>query len=389
MKTIYLSFILLLLVFSSCSEKELQPISSSLGKPGVVTDVVVEPSAGGATISYKIPNSEDLLAVKCLYTLPNGKEQEATASFYENELLIQGYNDTAEHTAVLYAVNRAQELSAPVEVKFHPLESPLNKSTKTVSIDADFGGARFNWRNPEKVPLNVEFFGPDSLGQMSMLKVLTTDIDKNTYTIRGYDPKQYKFSMVMSDNYNNYSDTISAEITPMFEEKLDKRKMSVMNLGNDKSLTNWEGMDAFILDDDHSTFGYFGANTLPGASMTFNLGAVAKLSRFVVHQRANTGYYQHGNPKKMEIYTCDHKPGQDGDWSEWTKVMDCELVKPSGSPGNTITDLDMETAKNGHEFSFDISLPATQYIRFVILSAWDGTTYCNIADLDFYGDIHK
>ncbi|WP_455787585.1 DUF4959 domain-containing protein, partial [Parabacteroides goldsteinii] len=136
MKTIYLSFILLLLVFSSCSEKELQPISSSLGKPGVVTDVVVEPSAGGATISYKIPNSEDLLAVKCLYTLPNGKEQEATASFYENKLLIQGYNDTAEHTAVLYAVNRAQELSAPVEVKFHPLESPLNKSTKTVSIDA-------------------------------------------------------------------------------------------------------------------------------------------------------------------------------------------------------------------------------------------------------------
>lgn len=118
-----------------------------------------------------------------------------------------------------------------------------------------------------------------------MLKVLTTDIDKNTYTIRGYDPKQYKFSMVMSDNYNNYSDTISAEITPMFEEKLDKRKMSVMNLGNDKSLTNWEGMDAFILDDDHSTFGCFGANTLPGASMTFNLGAVAKLSRFVVHQQ--------------------------------------------------------------------------------------------------------
>lgn len=82
MKTIYLSFILLLLVFSSCSEKELQPISSSsLGKPGVVTDVVVEPSAGGATISYKIPNSEDLLAVKCLYTLPNAKNKKLQLLF--------------------------------------------------------------------------------------------------------------------------------------------------------------------------------------------------------------------------------------------------------------------------------------------------------------------
>ena len=47
---------------------------------------------------------------------------------------------------------------------------------------------------PEKVPLNVEFFGPDSLGQMSMLKVLTTDIDKNTYTIRGYDPKPVSYT---------------------------------------------------------------------------------------------------------------------------------------------------------------------------------------------------
>ena len=48
MKTKYLSFILLLLAFSSCSEKELSPISGSLGKPGIVTDVTVEPLAGGA-----------------------------------------------------------------------------------------------------------------------------------------------------------------------------------------------------------------------------------------------------------------------------------------------------------------------------------------------------
>lgn len=67
----------------------------------------MEPSAGGATISYKIPNSEDLLAVKCVYTLSDGKENEVMASYYENKLLLQGYNDTLEHTAVLYAVNRA------------------------------------------------------------------------------------------------------------------------------------------------------------------------------------------------------------------------------------------------------------------------------------------
>lgn len=390
MNTKYLTFILTLLFLSSCSEKEQLPISASLGKPGVVTNVVVEPSAGGSSISYKIPDSEDLLAVKCVYTLFDGKEKEVTASYYENKLTIQGYNDTLEHTATLYAVNRAQELSDPVVVKFRPKESPLSKAIKTVTIENDFGGARFNWRNPEKEPLNVEFFGPDSLGQMSMLKILTSDIEKNTYSIRGYDPKLYKFSIVMSDNYNNYSDTISAEVLPMFEEILDKRKMSVMNLANDKSLTNWEGKDSYIIDDDHSTFGCFGANALPGAPMTIDLGAVAKLSRFVVHQRyfPNT-YYSHGNPKTMEVYICDHKPDQSGDWSEWTKVMDCEIVKPSGSPGSTVTDLDLETAKNGHEFTFDLALLPARYVRIVLLTAWGGTTFSNIAELDFYGDVQE
>ena len=216
MKTKYLSFLLLLLVFSSCSEKELAPISGSLGKPGIVTDVTVEPSAGGATISYNIPNSEDLLAVKCIYTLSDGKENEVMASYYENKLLIQGYNDTLEHTAVLYAVNRAQELSDPVEVKFYPLESPLSKAIKTVRIKADFGGANFSWGNSDKVPLNIELLGPDSLGRMSTLNILTSYIDKNTYSVRGYAPELSKFSMILGDNFNNYSDTISAEVTPLF-----------------------------------------------------------------------------------------------------------------------------------------------------------------------------
>lgn len=393
MNTRYFKLILLLPFLFSCSEKEQLPISESLGKPEIVTNVVIEPVAGGAAVSYKIPNSEDLLAVKCVYTATNGKEYEVTASYYENKLLIQGYNDTLEHTATLYAVNRAQELSDPVEVKFTPLESSLTKAVKTVTIEQDFGGARFTWRNPEKAPLNIEFLGPDSTGQMSTLNIMTSDVDQNVYNIRGYAPVLNNFSMILSDNYDNYSDTITAEVTPLFEEKLNKKNMRVMNLANDKSLTNWEGRDAYILDDDHNTFGCFITNALPGAPATFDLGTVAKLSRLVIHQRiynfgANIAY-GHGNPRTFEVYVCDHKPDQSGDWSEWTKVMDCEIVKPSGSLGSTVTDLDMDVAKNGHEFSFDLSQVPVRYVRLVFMSAFGGATFSNIADVDFYGSIEE
>lgn len=392
MKIKYLSFTLLLLAFSSCSEKELSPISDSLGKPGVVTDVVVEPSAGGATISYKIPNSEDLLAVKCVSVLSNGIENTVTASYYENKLLIQGYNDTLEHTAMLYAMNRALELSDPVEVKFRPQESPLNKAIKTATIKADFGGASFSWRNSDKVPLNVEFLGPDSLGRMSTLNILTSDIDKNAYSVRGYAPDISRFSMIINDNFNNYSDTISAEVTPLYEEKLDKKKMRVMRLESDASFAEWGCLDGHMIDDDLSTFGHTPNNALP-AAFTIDLGSTTKLSRFVMHQRSsNNGssiYYAHGNPRKMQVYTCDHEPNKKGDWSEWTKVMDSEIVKPSGSPGTTVTDLDTETAKSGHELSFELSQPPMRYIRIVVTSTWGGTSYAHPAELSFYGEGQK
>lgn len=194
MNTRYLKFTLLLPFLFSCSEKEQLPISESLGKPGVVTNVVVEPTAGGAVVSYKIPNTEDLLAVKCLYTTTNGKEYEVTASYYEDKLAIQGYNDTSEHTATLYAVNRAQELSDPIEVKFTPLESALAKAIKSVAIEQDFGGARFSWRNPEKAPLNIEFLAPDSTGEMSTMNIMMSDIDENVYNIRCYAPEPKNFS---------------------------------------------------------------------------------------------------------------------------------------------------------------------------------------------------
>lgn len=384
-----LSFILLLMLLISCTEKVLSPISESLDKPGVVTEVVTKSIPGGVIVSYKIPDSEDLLAVKGVYKLTNGKEYEVTASYFEDQLMIQGYNDTLEHTITLYAVNRAQEMSEPVIAKFHPLESPISKAIKSVSIEPDFGGARFNWLNPDEAPLNVEFIAPDSLGRMTVSKIMTTEIDSNTYSIRGYQPKLTKFTMLISDNYDNYSDSISAEVIPMYEELLDKTHMVVMRLSNDANLTNWDSRDNFIIDGDVTTFGHSANNSLP-AAITIDLGCVAKLSRFVIHQRYyEDKYYTHGNPKKMEVYACDHTPNQNGDWSEWTKIMNFEIVKPSGSLGNVTTDLDMEIAAQGHEFMLPLEQKPVRYLRFVILNTWGGTTFTHPAEFTFYGQVQN
>lgn len=392
MKIKYFVWLTLSLTALSCSEKQLEPITSSLGKPGVVSDIKLEPVPGGVLVSYRIPNSEDILGVKGVYTLADGKEHETTASFYANSLLLQGYNDTLQHEAQLYAVNRAQETSDPVKISFRPLESSLSKTAKTLSIISDFGGAQYNWKNEDKSPLTMEFLVQDSIGRMQTMKIITTQSDSSRQSIRGYKPEARKFAAIIRDNYGNASDTIYPQggtIVPLFEEKLNKRGMTVLKLSNDASFTNWEGMDSYLIDDDHGTFGHSANSSIP-APFSIDLGKMAKLSRVVMFQRKySDSYYNWGNPSTFTVYGCPAKPAQSGDWSEWTKIMECEIVKPSGSPSGIVTDEDIVMAEVGHEFAFDLSQKPLRYIRIVITSTWGGTTFSHPADVDFYGEVVK
>jgi hypothetical protein len=378
----------LLLALAACSEKELTPISKSLGKPGVVTNIEQEAIPGGVRLTYLIPQTEDILAVKAVYTLSNGKTYESVSSYYENTLKVEGFNDEKEHTLTLYTVNRAQELSDPATVKFTPLESPLSKVVKTVQIVSDFGGANFSWINVDRAPITFELMAQDSIGQMLTMNVVTSEADTANRTIRGYAAVPWRFATIVSDNFGNASDSIfpPSILTPLFEEQLSKTKMSVMKLSNDANFTNWEGMDNYIIDDDLTTFGHSPNNSLP-APFTLDLGVKARLSRVVfMNRNMNDSYYSWGNPKRMEVYVCFDTPSSSGDWSEWTKIMDCEQIKPSGLAGTTMSDEDVTYAEAGFEFLFPLDMPPVRYIRVTVLETWEGTTFTHPAEVNVFGE---
>jgi hypothetical protein len=389
MKNIFYLLLFFFLTLVSCAEKELLPISKSLGKPGVVTNVVTEALPGGVEVSYLIPKTEDILAVKAVYTLTNGQTCEVVTSYYENSLKILGYDDQKEHEAKLYTVNRAQELSAPVSFRFTPLESPLSKVIKTVNIISDFGGANFSWVNEEKAPITFEFIAQDSLGQMLVRNVYTSEAESAGRSIRGFAAVPWRFATIASDRYGNKSDTIypPSILTPLYEERLDKTKMSVMKLSKDANFTNWEGMDFYLIDDDKSTFGHSPSNSMP-AAFTIDIGRKAKLSRVVLFNRLfNSSYYSWGNPKRLSVYVCHTTPSSSGDWNEWTHIMDIEQMKPSGSAGTTMTDEDRDFALDGFEFPFPIEMSPVRYVRIKVNETWTGTTYTHPAEVDIYGEV--
>ncbi len=83
--------------------------------PGVVSNIKVTNLAGAALITYTLPDNENLLYVKALYTL-NGQQKEVKVSMFQKKLLVEGFGNTEERNIELYAVSRSEVASEPVSV---------------------------------------------------------------------------------------------------------------------------------------------------------------------------------------------------------------------------------------------------------------------------------
>lgn len=385
--------LLSVLFLTACSEKEILPSTPSNGKPAQVTGVEQVAVPGGVTVRYRIPDDENILGVKAVYTISNGETIEKMASFYNDEMTLEGYIDEEEHTALLYTVDRSMALSDPVSVTFRPERSALSKAAASMTIERDFGGAQFTWTNEDKGLLYLDLLSADAQGRIIPMKVLTTSSEAGMQALHGYDTEPRWFAAVFRDRFGNASDTIfprnelgeRMKIVPLYEEKIDKSGMSIMLLNNDVSFTK-EGTNENLIDDNYENYGHTDYSGCLPAAVTIDLGQMVKVSRLVINARPYNGsYFSWGNPRLFSVFTCDHRPAQDGDWSEWDKVMDCEVVKPSGLEGKD-TDEDLAAGVSGAEFSFPLEAGPTRYLRLNVTRVWTNNTFCHIAEITVYGD---
>jgi len=391
----FLLAMVVIMMTCACEEKKLEPISSSLGKPGKVEILEEESIPGGITVIYRIPESEDILSVVAEYTLSNGKKYESEASYFENTLTISGYNDhTREYTANLYTINRAQKRSDPVTIRFTPGESALSKVSNNMEITADWGGPRFSWINEDKEPLIFEFFATDEEGNFRALRVLGSMLEATNFALRGYDPKPQRFAVVIRDYWDNASVMIEETLTPWLEEKADKSKMRIMGLSNDAPWNMWGSNSNFILNDISNQFGEF--EPIP-ASVTFDLGVTLKLSRIQHFHRIGSDFpnpLERGNPKRYQLYGYYGAgvPSPSGDWSEWTLLLDHEEMLPAsgGKVSSERTDEDMAIVREeGQTAEIPLSAEPTRYLRMRVMQTWGNTTFASITRLDFYGEIQN
>lgn len=395
-KIVYL--LLLQLVMISCHESFIGQPPTNDNRPNSIKNPAIAPIPGGAIITYDLPDDADLLSVRAEYTL-HGKPVNTEVSIYTNELKLEGFGNTELQTVNLYTVTRSFVKSDPVKVSFHPLTPPVTTITESVSMREDFGGVQLKWENESGTELAVYLLAEDFLtGEMETADILYTKQEKGLYSLRGFDNTERTFGVCFRDKWDNYSDTILAKVTPLYEIQLDKAKFKQGKLPGDNisqinnSWAFWRLFDDKLDDLGWSTIGGNGGKPAP-IRYTIDLGVVSKLSRYKIYQRLDYEY-RHFSPKKWKIYGTNHiDPAHekdleyfDGDkyQKDWVFMGDFEIIKPSGD-GEQITNEDKETALAGHEFVFDLNLPPVRYLRFEQYETWSGGLEVNYREITIWG----
>lgn len=398
-KNILFTTITGLSLLAGCQEaKIIGPVSNDKTIPGKISDVTVENISGGAKISYTLPKSEDLFYVEADYEIRPGVKEQAKSSYYNNNIVIQGFGNTEPHDVHLYAVTRAEKKSEAVTVIIHPLDPPVKTAYASLSYEKTFGGIHASFTNVTESDLVANVMYKDSTGAWIEYDKFYSSLTANDFSVRGLPSVPTTFGVYIKDRWDNHSDTLVETLTPIFEMELNKDKFTDMSSylpGTPSPYSGSYHMEK-LWDDNLGSMYHTTQNVSDGAGFplhfAFDLGEKTQLSRMKLWPRQGDWAYNHGNVKDMEIWGTNDDPSKWNPFSfnTWVKLGEYHCFKPSGEPVGTNTDADIQLSVAGQEVEFPISDPPVRYIMFNVIDSWTNPPnspggFVHIAEVTFWG----
>jgi len=392
LKYIYIAFLAIALIASSCEEDKHGPLNGDAPAPGPVRDVQVKNISGAAEISYKIPDDEGLSYVKAVYEV-NGKTREAKSSFHNTKLLVEGFGEAKEYEVTLYAVSKSEKESVPVRIKVNPLTPPIIDVRTSLEVIPTFGGINVSFENLNNGNITIQVLRKDAGGDWVVLDNYYTKNTRGNFSVRGQEVQEITFGVFVKDRWNNYSDTLTANYTPIFEEEIPKIGFRDFRFPSEPKEFSSGWVLSRMWDNNITGNGYHTPQNIPQPfNVTFDMGASAKLSRYKIWQRQGAAWiYGHGNPHTWELWGNNSSSpltvseGFDG----WVLLGTYQMVKPSGgAPGNNSAE-DLAVSVEGHEYDIDPTAPPVRYLRWRHIDNWGAIGgeigFLHIAEISVYG----
>lgn len=394
-----LATVLTSLFYTGCKKMDdaVEIISNDMTKPGVVSEIKVENLNGAAKITYKLPDSKNLLYVLASYPINTSRIRETKSSYYTDTIFVDGFARSQEYEVTLYAVSRANVKSDPVTVKVHPATPNYLLANAGLDINPDFGGANFFGVNPNKAPLAMHMLVYDeSTKRLDEQEPIYLNTDTIDISIRNLPPTPHKVGIFTTDRFGNASDTVFKTITPLFETLLDKSKFFTYHLPSDASTTDYGWDLKYLFDGNLGDPGWHTNVNVTRSIGTFGMGTSAKLSRIVVWQRPSS-YYSFQNTRQFTLWGSNKDNPTDAQMpqtsSEGTVVGDWINLgnftfpnPPSGLPPSQANAADMAFVAQGVNFKMPRTASVVKYIRFHVTQTWGGLNYVNAMEISIYGN---
>ena len=393
MKTVYnaLFVLLLLTVFSGCKEEYIGQYTVDSVAPKQVSNVQVQNMKGRVVLTYTLPEEDDLLCVTARYVLQNGVKREMSSSAYSNKIELKGFGKGRKYQVELYSIDKSYNESAPCVVEVEPEDSPIYDVFHTLQLFDAFGGVKLHWENPLKENVVLGAMMKESDGTWKHVETIYSSEAVADKAIRGLDAKPADFAFYFRDIYDNHTDTLYKEMTPLFEEEMDKSKFMEFPLGkyfthNNFGSKSMTGMWNNVYNVEKDLF-YISAGTGMKPYFSFDMGVESKLSRFRLWTRLQYMYRLH-HLRTFTVYgTNDAAVTKDPDnWEGWIKLMDCESFRPSGQIiGGEPNAEEKEHMLAGEEWEFPVDVPKVRYLKFQIHTTWGDTDGAFINEISLWG----
>ncbi|MDD4591879.1 MAG: DUF5126 domain-containing protein [Parabacteroides sp.] len=390
-KIVILIFGCLCGLFMGCDDKNIdwQPGTDSIA-PDTISIINVENLPGAAKITYNLPNDKDLVLVEAVYTI-DGKKQRTSASVYTNSLTVYGFGSTDAQTIQLYSVDRSGNYSQGVNVVINPLTPPVISIFESIKMGPSFGGVSLQWDNPSESNVSLWLLVKDSTGIHKEVETIYTSASSGQFKLRGFEAKKELFGVYVRDRWNNLSDTLFAELTPLYEEKIDSKFFKRLSLPRDEDDA---GQFSRMFDGNIAVGMYTSvAVSLSPVFFTIDLGQPVMLSRYILwHRQSNP--YNNCSPKLWKVYgtlnpdfsnsdTNYWVNGYQKDWELLSDVNNISQYKPSGDDLQNTSE-DLAAALAGFDIECTNETPV-RYLRFEITENWAMPVRTVIGELEFYG----
>ena len=398
----------LMMLFFSCEEStNLIYYDKNAPAPMLIdkSTISVENEAGKSILKYSVPEDENLLYVKAVYESAPGVVRQTQSSRFIDTLSIEGFAAAGNYTVKLYSVGKNEKESEAVEITVSPLTPPLVDAFPSLHMISVFGGVEGSFSNSHKTPLKAVLMADTAnTGELIFLKSFSSNSDKAVFSLRGLEAKPTKYYVYLTDRWGNRTETKEYELTPMFEERLDKTIWKEHKLPSDFQNIHENNNPLYqfsgLFSDYIVPWGVFGGNFIPQilplpSYFTIDLGITVKISRIVLVPW--WAWTFSNSPRLFEVYgSASPNPGDDLNGDEWQLLGQFRSYKPSGEDPYTITDEDIDFAWPDGE-NYDV-LPSElqpdpyfpiRIIRFKIIQVWDSDDVYGIDELILWGEVVK